>query len=225
MILGLDSAAAGMKVRMDQQDVIAENLANINTNGYHRKVSSLTSFDATLRGATGWSEPDSGPCDIPTLTVREDSTQGSMMQTGVHSDLALDGPGYLVVQTKNGTQQTRGGNFHIDTSSKQLVNSSGLPLLGEKGPIKVTSTDWTISEDGTVRDGGNIVDKLLIQKDPTADPKSSPRVESGFLEQSNVNSVQEMVSMITAMRSYESCSKAIQSIDGTLDKVINQMQK
>lgn len=222
MIRGLDSAAAGMLVRVDQQDVITNNLANVNTPGYRRKVPTLSSFGSALKTAATTEDTPTASV-VPTLRVSEDTRPGTMIRTGSTSDIALDGPGFFVLQTNGGEQQVRGGSFHLDSSGK-LVSSHGYPVMGEKGTIQV-SGDWSIDADGSVISGGAVVDKLRIDKGNGAEPEVPTRVISGSLEQSNVNTVQEMVSMITVMRAYESCQKTIQSLDQTLDKVINQMAK
>lgn len=228
MIQGLYSAAAGMYVHMDEQDTISNNLANVSTPGYKRKVTTFSSFDATLQTAAqnidqGSAAASTPPPTLPSLVISEDQSTGSVQQTNVPTDIALDGPGSFVVQSGNATRLTRAGNFHLDGTG-HLVTSDNSQVLGEKGPIQIPSgSEWSVDFDGTVRVGSNAIDKLKI--DQPAGTKSQTRVLSGCLEGSNVNTVQEMVSMISAMRSYEACSKVIQNLDQTMDKAINQMSR
>ena len=219
MLLGLDAAAAGMKARLDQQDVIANNLANVSTPGYRRKAAGFTTFQSILANSQ-----DKQNTATVKMVVSEDKNPGSMIQTGNASDIAVEGPGQLVTQNGAVTRLVRAGNLYLN-SNKQLVTKDGSLVLGQNGPVTVTGSDWKIDIDGTVRCGGTKVDTLQIQKDPSADPNASIRIISGSLEGSNVNTVQEMVSMISNLRAYEANEKSIQAIDGTLDKVINQMQK
>lgn len=237
MIRGLESAAAGMRVRQDQQDVIANNLANVNTPGFKRTAVSFKSFSTELDQAVKpqpdtpatimpeiTAKPDTPGTIIPEITAKEDERTGHLTQTGVATDVALDGPGFFAVQGSQGQVLTRTGSFHVDQSGN-LVTAQGFPVLGEKGPIQVNGADITIDSDGSVYSGGKLADRLSIQPDP-ANPSTTPtRIASGCLEGSNVNTVEEMVTMITALRAYEANQKSIQSLDQTLDKVINGMNK
>jgi len=218
MLPGLYSAAAGMLSRLDQQDVIANNLANVNTAGFKRTAAGFSSFSAQLRGA----EAGIPQCAIPFMTAYQDERQGVIQDTGVPTNLALDGPGFFVVQTETGEQFVRGGNFRLD-SAGHLVNGDGFPVLGQRGPIQVSGTDWSVDSEGNVHSAGAVVDKLRIETGAASGASGPTRVAAGSLEASNVNVIEEMVSMITAMRAYETCQRVIQAFDQTLDKAINQM--
>lgn len=221
MLQGLDIAAAGMKARLDQQDIIANNLANANTPGYRRKVSSFSTFQEALQN----SQTQTTTPFVPgRFVVSEDPRPGTLTQTGLSSDIALDGPGFLVAQTTSGAQQIRGGRFHVNTAGL-IVTADGSPLLGQNGPIKVGTKDWTVDRDGSIRSDGKIIDKFKINADATAGSEALAGVVSGQIEGSDVNVVEEMVNMISVLRAYEMCQKSIQATDETLDKVINQMQK
>ncbi len=219
MIQGLVSAAAGMMVRIEQQDMISDNLANVNTVGYRRKTACISSFESKLQNA-GKSKT-SVSCVIPQIQIFSDNQMGPSLDTGSPINLELDGPGYFVAQTPNGTERVRGGNFKLDAAG-QLVTIDGHPVLGKNGVIKVGEKDLNIDSDGAVYSGNTHIDTLRIDGVSSTNPA---KVLSGKLEGSNVNTVEEMVSMITALRSYEACQKSIQAIDQTLDKVINGMAK
>ncbi|MHB0912627.1 MAG: flagellar hook-basal body protein [Armatimonadota bacterium] len=221
MLRGLQSVVAGMTDRMEQQNVIANNLANINTPGYKRKTTSFANFETELRNAAETAKQPSHP--LPKLVVGQDGGQGPIQVTGSQTNLALDGSGYFVVRGTSGEQLVRGGNFRLDGSG-QLVNGDGLPVLGERGTICV-SGDWRVTEEGDVESDGAVIDRLRIAPDPTVPSAQPARVVAASLEGSNVNSVEEMVSMISALRSYEACQKTVQSLDQTLDKLINQMSR
>ena len=218
MLPGLYSAAAGMLSRLDQQDVIANNLANVNTAGFRRTAAGFSSFSAQLAGA----EAGASQCMIPFMTAYQDQRQGVIRDTGVPTNLALDGPGFFVVQTESGEQLVRGGNFRLDSTGR-LVNADGFSVLGQRGPIQVSDADWSVDSEGNVYSAGAVVDKLRIETGAASTASESVRVMAGSLEASNVNVVEEMVSMITALRAYETCQRAIQAFDQTLDKAINQM--
>jgi flagellar basal-body rod protein FlgG len=230
MLRGLYSSAAGMIGQLVQQDVIANNLANVNTSGFKR---SSVSFSALVEqaGGAGDGAPVSEaagvsvPLVIPVPLARQDTSQGVMGGTVAPTNLAIDGPGYFVVRTPHGDRFTRSGNFRLDTSGR-LVAPNGDELLGGKGPIRIPGNDWAIDPDGGIRVGGIVVDKIRIEPGE-GNPKGTGaslrgRVIQGRLECSNVNAIQEMVSMIATLRIYEANQRAVQSLDQTLDKVINQ---
>ena len=122
-----------------------------------------------------------------------------------------------------------------------LVTSEGYAVLGENGPIVLQEGEFTVSEDGTIAQDGEIIDKLLITEfqDTSALRKHGNNlvrvvegavateftgtVQQGFIELSNVNIVREMVDMITVMRLYEANQKMLQAMDGTLEKAVNQV--
>ncbi|MGI6668164.1 MAG: flagellar hook-basal body protein [Acetivibrionales bacterium] len=135
---------------------------------------------------------------------------------------------------------TRDGAFGRN-SNNMLVTREGYAVLGENGPIVLQDGEFTVSEDGTITQDGEIIDKLLITEfqDTSALKKHGNNllradegavtaeftgtVQQGFIELSNVNIVREMVDMITVLRLYEANQKILQAMDGTLEKAVNQV--
>ena len=218
-----------MKAQIDCQDIIANNLANVSTSGFRR---SSVSFAATY--ATQFQEavrnpltpmPAHAPCALPALVVQQDDRRGMMQDTSTPTNLAVEGAGAFVVSSPDGEKLTRSGDFGLDATGR-LVTSEGYPVLGQSGPITITSANWMVDSNGGVQVDGRLVDRLRIESAPgTPVADSEVQVHQGRLEASNVNAVQEMVSMITVLRSYEANQRSIQAIDQTLDKVINQMNR
>jgi flagellar basal body rod protein FlgG len=156
--------------------------------------------------------------------------QGPLERTGNSLDVAIDGRGFLAVQTPRGERYTRNGALQINNNG-ELVTSEGYQVLGASGPIVFQPKDRniTISEDGTisVREGNNAATDSqrgqlrianfarpgLLQKDgssvfaapanatPQAE-KTASRVIQGTVEKSNVRPVMEMARMIEVTRSY-----------------------
>lgn len=218
MITGFYSCAAGMLGQIDKQDAIANNLANCNSPGFKRSTVGLFAFATELASATS----RNAGCTIPETFASRDQRQGQLEETGGPTDLAIDGPGSFVVRTPRGEQLTRAGNFRLDALG-ELVTPQGAKVLGERGPIQISSNKWSVDEDGNVTVDGSVVDKLRIELGSGSGRGNAPgRVVQGRLESSNVSAVQEMVAMITAMRAYEANQRAIQALDQTLDKIINQ---
>ena len=175
--------------------------------------------------------------------------QGSVKNTGNTYDLAIEGSGFFNIEVpdKNGdatTEYTRAGNFRT-TRDGYLVDESGNSVLGESGKIQIPTEAQSIkvTTDGSIYADGKYVDKLIItdfddygylqkQGDSRYKPveganavQGNALIEQGFLEQSNVNVVSEMVEMIAITRAYEANQKVIQTVDGTLDLAVNSVAK
>lgn len=230
MINGLYSSAAGMLGQLEQQDAITNNLANANTPGYKKSSVSFAAVSqrVTIEEITRAEAPSRKvPCVIPIPFSNTDRSQGIMQDTANPTNLAIDGPGYFVVSDGRSQELTRRGNFTLNNSG-QLSTTDGKLVIGNNGPIRISNANWSVDPDGTVKVNGNTIDKLkIISENQTRAANVSNgqqpagRILQGQLENSNVSVVREMVSMLTALRSYEANQKSIQSIDQTLDKIIN----
>jgi flagellar basal-body rod protein FlgF len=218
-----------------QMDVVANNVANLNTNGYKADKSL---FQEYLK--TGAHEDNFVPSDRPVSFVLDSGTfkdfsKGPTEQTKNPLDVAIDGGGFLVVQTAGGERYTRDGGLQINNQG-QLVTSAGNPVLGNSGPIvfQPTDHDVSIAADGnvTVLEGINRIDSVRgklrlvsfadaqkLLKDgsnlysagtATAQPDTASKIRQGFIEKSNVNSVAEMSRMIEVTRTYTQISNLLQ---------------
>lgn len=257
MIRGLYTASAGMQVEMIRQESIANNLANVNTAGFRRDLAVMEARKgmSIARTNNATSADPIGPTrkvQIGTLgngvlvnRIVKDFTQGDLRQTDNPFDLALQGKGFMAVQSPadGKTYYSRDGQFTKDKDGF-VVDKSGNKLMGQNGPIVATG-QMAVSVDGTVRMNGKAVDRLQLASFPDADadlakhgdtlfdytggaapePADKLEVHQGMLEGANVNSVQEMVSMISVMRQYEANSKALQAQDETLGRAVNDIAK
>ena len=228
MIRALYTAASGMVTQSLKQDVIANNIANAQTSGFKKERVVSWSFAEALDNTMGKFDAKRRPAyaNSPvagvTVTAEEsaDDTQGQLTPTGNNLDFAIDGPGSFELQTASGTKQTRQGNFMVN-SSNQLCTMDGSLVLGQSGPIQIPEGKWDVGRDGTINVDGYAVDTIKISG---ADPTKTQLLQ-GHLENANVSIVTEMVGMIANMRSYEANQKVVQSIDHTLDKLINEAGK
>jgi len=218
-------------------EVVANNLANINTTGYKADRSIFEQF--LMPPASGEDFP-AGSQQVS--FVRDRATwhnmgSGAIQRTGGPTDVAIDGDGFLVVQTPRGQRYTRNGALQINAAGT-LVTSAGDPVLGVGGPIQFQTTDSNISigEDGTitVREGASATSdssrgKLQIvtfanndqlQKEGSSlfaapngvvsQPASAnTKVVQGAIEQSNVSAVAEMARMIDITRTYTQISNIL----------------
>ncbi len=174
-----------------------------------------------------------------------DHTQGKVQETGNDTDIMISGPGFFTVhaplpEDPGRTGYTRNGRFKVDQEG-YLADAGGNRILGEAGEIKVGSGKFKVSTDGTVEMDGAVVDKLrLVEFDDlnsltkegegifTAPPGSDRQaaattVAQGLLEMSNVNVADEMVSLVSVMRTYEANQRVIQTYDEILSKSASQV--
>jgi flagellar basal-body rod protein FlgF len=215
-------------------DVIANNVANLDTTGFKADGSLFESF---LSSAARGDETGGRVSFVRDRGVWHDMSQGPIEHTGNPLDVAIDGKNaFLVVQTPNGPRYTRNGSLQINATG-QLVTADGNPVLGDSGPIVFQPNDSqvSISKDGTisVREGSSNVDsqrgklKLVafdnqqqLQKDGSstfsAPDGVSPHAAAkatlvqGAIEKSNVRGVVEMSRMIEITRSYTQVANLLQ---------------
>ncbi len=229
-----------MTARQKAQDVLAHNLANLNTTGFKadRPVFE-TVYERQLYRWEGDSSAPIGSLSAGAIlsTTFTDFQQGAFQTTGNPLDVAIEGDGFFAIQTPQGVRYTRAGAFQLNAEGT-LVTREGFPVLSSDGqPIRVPrGATVHIGENGTLQANGNPVARLLIVTgemtkaddgyfvgNPTPNP--NPRLVSGALEMSNVNMVQEMVSMIELIRAYESHQRVIQTHDETLARAINDLAR
>ena len=210
-------------------DVVANNIANINTSGFKTDGAVFEEFVSPTARAENFLAADRRVSFVHDRATWIDLSQGPLERTNNPLDIAVSGKGFLAVQTPRGERYTRNGALQINNNG-ELVTSEGYQVLGESGPITFQPKDRniTISEDGTIsaREGNNSQTESQrgqlrlvsfdqpgrLQKDgsstfkapanvtPQADKLS--RVAQGTIEKSNVRSVMEMTRMIEVTRSY-----------------------
>ncbi len=219
-----------------QIDVISNNIANVNTNGYKADQSLFEEYLNSGAHEDNFSGKDRSVSYVQDRGTFHDFTQGAVQQTNNPLDVAVDGDGFMVVQTAGGERYTRDGNLQLNNQG-QLVTPSGDPVLGTGGPIvfQPTDHDINVAPDGTVTvvEGTNRTDsvrgklrlvsfadaqKLLKQgknlfsagEGNNAQPDAKSTIRQGYVEKSNVNSVSEMSRMIEVMRTYQQISNLLQ---------------
>ena len=227
-----------MLTELVRQDQLANDLANATTPGYKADRSAQASFGDVLLANTATGQPIGtlgGGTEI--AVTKLDLAQGALRQTGEPLDVALQGPGFLTVQTPQGVSYTRDGQLAVDAQGG-LRTATGYPVVDAQGkPISVAghASDLQIAPDGTITGGGQTLGKLAIvslanpaqQGDTllTGTPGAAPagtNVVQGSLESSDTNPARVMVDMITSLRAYDSSQKVIHSIDETLARGIDQ---
>ena len=250
MINSLTAAASSMSANAQAQEIIARNLANISTTGYRKGVPVFSGFSNALAGAAG----NIAPTIVAGSHEAVDFSEGSHTYTDAPLDFAIEGEGFFALQQPDDPANplyTRKGHFTLN-SSRQIVNSLGLPVLNSGGaPITVPPGNGGINvqTDGTVVFGdpaqgtGTALGKLMVVDFPkpyrlertdfcafrepgggqTAQPAENYKVRQGYLEESNVDMLSELVTMIAVMRNFEADQKMISITDQTLKDLIQNV--
>lgn len=227
------TAMSGASHILQQQAAVSENLANTNTPGFRAAINTFRAVPVEGEGLqTRVSVVDS--------VAGANFTPGSMEPTGRALDVAIDGKGWIAVQTPDGKEAyTRNGSFQITTNGV-LQTRSGLTVLGDGGAITLPpNAEVTIAKDGTistvptgtkpaevVKVGRikltNPPEEQMVRGDDglfrtrngnPADADGKVTVVAGNLESSNVSAVEAMVSMITLARQFDTQMKMLQTAD------------
>src|ERR1700712_3947671 len=143
------TAMTGAAQSLEQQSTVANNLANASTTGFKAQLSAFRQVPMNFEGSA--SGDSSSRTFVLASTPTADYTPGPIQQTGNPLDVAVQGPGWLSVQTEDGGEAyTRAGNLHVDANG-QLVTANNLPVLGNAGPMAIPpGAEVTIGKDGTV---------------------------------------------------------------------------
>jgi flagellar basal-body rod protein FlgF len=259
-------AYQGMKARQRALDALANNIANASTTGFksdqlfHKsleaaEVQTMREEDAAkdpvsaLNLNTGLAQvlpdrdqdPKHGIALGITTGSMSDFSAGSIRQTGNPLDVALNGEGFLVVQTPAGERYTRAGSLKIDAAG-QLTTNRGDLVVGKGGPITVPKGNISIGDDGSISVGEQVVGQLkvvsfespakVLRKEGDSlfmaaegvQPKedTSTTVIQGSLEGSNVNVMGEMAQMMKTTHQFESLQKSITLMMNDLGRKVSQ---
>jgi len=232
MLPGLYLSANGLRARITQQEIVANNLANLNTPGFKREVVSFRELYSSSPGKT---------LPLLGLEAKTDFGQGSLQRTGDPLNLAIEDRGFFTVETPKGTRFTRNGNFSLNKEGL-LITQEGAPVLGENGPIVIDGDEVAVNSQGEVFVDGRSVDRLLISDFALPYPlckegkglfsplagrearrRENPRILQGYLEAANVAPAKEMIELISLLRLYEANQKAILMQDQILNRTVNDL--
>lgn len=226
-------ALSGAVVQMRRLEVTAQDLANVNTSGYKGQ---RLSFSEVLANRL---PPDERPGGLVAVAgQRTNLGQGEIQGTANPFNLALEGDGFFVVQTSRGERYTRNGAF-TQKADGTLITSQGDAVLGDGGPIQITGARMEVAGDGTITSDDGQVGKirvvrfadsrqvakeganLLVTAPSNVREAGDARVLQGSLEQSNVNPIDGMVSLIALNRQFEASQRAMTLMDSVTQKMLS----
>lgn len=223
-------------------DIVAHNIANMNTAGFKGEDMMFVEHLVKSRGGEKLlGNKLAYARDISTLI---NFSEGPMEKTGNPLDLAITGDGFFVVRTPQGERYTRNGRFKLDEGG-QLVNQSGQPVLSSGGQpfiLAPEDTEITVSRDGTVStNNGNLGKLKLVRFENPQQLKRSagslyasesppidveqPSITQGMLEGSNVQPIFEMAKMIDIHRTYDSVRSFLEREDERMRNMIREMAR
>jgi flagellar basal-body rod protein FlgF len=233
-------------------DVVANNIANLNTTGFKADNSLFEQFLMPVARENRFDAADRQLNFVNDRGTWHNLRPGAIQQTGNPLDVAIDGDAFLVVQTAAGERYTRNGAMQIN-SQGQLVTGDGSLVVGDSGPIVLqpTDRDVAISPDGrvTVTEGSNTKTESLrgklrlvsfasaqqLQKDgadnfsaaggATPAPDAKARLIQGAVEKSNVNGVVEMTRLIEISRAYSQVALMLQQQSDLHKNSIQQLSE
>ncbi len=251
MLYGVYLSAAGMALNQHRQDVVANNLANVNTPGFKRDLAVFKqrpleakpgSMDyrflpSYLKSATG------GPF---VQNVYTDFSPSAVEHTGRNLDIAIDGDGFLMVKDGKEIKLSRDGRLAV-SNGKLVRQSDGREILDADGKAidlgeEVSAKDIKIDSQGGIWAKGyriaqigvvNVANKTQLRKAgaglfDTAGQKYYPKsasVISGAIESSGIEPAKELVEMIKTSRSFELNAKMLSMQDETLGRLIDELPR
>ncbi len=222
-------------IKVDDINIDIDKKGNLLSNG--QVIDNLVSFPAPqVIGTT------SGGVRLDRIVTN--FMQGNLIQTDNQLDFALKGDGFFKVHTDQGDMYTRDGSFTLNENG-ELITTEGHFVLGQYGSIVLGEGNFTIDEKGQIIQDGQVIDTIdvvkleniedlrkqgnnlfkLVEGSEPQELKYEGQIVRGYIEGSNVDTVKEMVKMITLLRSYESSQKMIKQQDEMLGKAINEIAK
>ena len=233
---GYYAACAGLRAQTQALELIANNVANLNTTGYRAQQ---PLFRAVLASSLGEMQNPLNQV-INNFSVlsgsRSDLSAGNLQRTGNPLDLAIEGKGFFAIQTQAGTLYTRNGSFQVSADGR-LTTAAGDLVLGEQGAVTIPSGEISISSDGTLSSNGAVAGKLRIVEflsgsDPQAVGNSyysvpekavgaatGSYVRQGMLESANLNPIAAVVDLVAVERRAEMLERALSAFHSNLDRI------
>ncbi|MBA2655970.1 MAG: flagellar hook basal-body protein [Tatlockia sp.] len=231
MIDAIKSTQLAMISDQNRLQTINQNISNMLTPGYKQQLVDL-SFKEQL-------STELNPA-FPQLQNAHNLTQGPMMHTKASTDLALAGEGFFVVHTEKGLLYTRRGDLHLNEHGELSSFTGGL-VMGRSGSIVINDNEFSVDKKGNISIGDQKIDQLRIVKFSSNQPlsylgqglyqssesplpaESTTPVLQGYIEQSNVKSVDEMMELVKTSRHFEASQHVMRIADGLLSTAITQL--
>jgi flagellar basal-body rod protein FlgF len=248
MFQGIYNSAASADALQKWSDVVARNIGTGPIPGFKKD---MVSFDSVAMGTIGFGgEGKAGeqmPAFLPVPRGSFNFSAGKLEYNREPKSFAIEGEGFFKIQRPDGTAlYTRDGQFGV-SSTGQLVNKQGLPVMGETGPIQllIDGGEITADSDGRLFQGDqqvgvvsiyDVSDRSALRRasggfvladdranDVDEIPIEGGRVRQGYLETTNVSAISEMIDLVTITNALQANQKVIQTYDGLSDRAIQSL--
>jgi flagellar basal body rod protein FlgG len=227
---GAYSALSGLRARIEQLDRLASDLANAGTSGYKAERTTTVAAERPTFGAVLQSAVDVAPGP-----GRIDFRPGAIQPTGRDLDFAIDGRGFFEIQTPAGLRYTRNGQF-ARRADGTLTTMDDQPVMGDKGPIKLSEGAVSLDDDGTLRAGTVAAGRLRVvefadqgalvregagrfraAEGQTPADATGATLRAKSLEHSNVSVAERMVQITEVARGFEALQRGIRILMNDVD--------
>ncbi len=244
MLRGIATATAQLLAQSKRIDILAANLAEVDTPGYRADQMTEQTFAQLLLDRIDQTQSSVGTLQIGPVISRPtvDLSAGPVDQTNRALDVAITGDGFFVVQGPDGPRYTRRGAFSQDSAGR-LVSVDGWPVLGHQGPIAGPGP-LKIDPDGLVLSNGRPIDRLQVVTFPSGtefaraggtclvpppgtvgQQVALPVLLPGYLEGSNMDLTTTVTDLISASRSYQAAQRALMTQDNALGRLISEIDQ
>ena len=240
MLRGLYVSALSMKAQMNKMDIISNNIANADTNGFKKDSAIIQSFSEELAKkvinikngkkfnqnfnqnslSTGFGNTRNiGRMSLGVYlqNIFTDFNTGALKNSGAPLDFAIDGDGFFCALRNGEEIYTRDGSFTY-AADGTLVTKDGYPVVLAEGAPLVRSF---VNNASLTKIGDN----FFARGETTEETGFTGQVLSGCVEGSNVNSVKEMVDMISLSRAFDANQRTITVHDQTLSRAVNDIAR
>lgn len=220
-----------------QLDVVANNLANMNSTGF--KSERLLFVEHLVPTPSGGERMGDAIALVRDVATVRDQAAGELKETGGDLDVAIAGEGYLTVSTPDGPRYTRNGHLQLNENG-ELVTAQGQPVLAQGAPVQLGLEDTriTIARDGMISSENTDLGRLDIVRfsrpqalsaaegglmmagNQQPEPVASPVVLQGMLEGSNVEPIPEIERLIEVQRAYDQARQLVDREDDRIRKML-----
>jgi flagellar basal body rod protein FlgG len=232
MIKAYYTAVNGATSNQNYLDVISNNMANIQTEGFKKSKAEFSDLMYTnIRGAEGENTEMKSGSGSRLGKVDVMFNQGALYSTGGKTDFAIAGEGYFAVQFEEENLYTRGGSFQVTNIDDEnyLTYQGGFVLNNEEEPIILENSDDNINvgvfefanNSDLMQEGNNLF--RIANEDAEYSLTENSRVMKGYLESSNVDLAEEMVKLLQIQKSFQLNSNVIQTAD-EIEQTINSLR-
>lgn len=213
MIRGIYCSNTGLNAMQKKMEVIANNLANANTDGFKQGKISIKTFKEEING-------------VMADKISSDFSDGSLKQTDNIYNFAIEGDAFFKISTDQGYIYTKNGSFSVNNEG-YLLDTYGNKVAGVNGEVKMVDgnpdQDFFLASFKNKEYLSPIEGGFLAAEQSGESQAENIKVTPGFVETSNVDMVQNMADMISISRSFSLNSRMITSQDEMLKKAVEEV--